>query len=549
MPKPIHVGLVLVAAVAGATQVPKKAVQAQTAACEAATNAGVVRGQDLGLSCQFLGIPYAAPPTAALRWKPPQPPAPWDGVRDAIAPPANCPSVNPASGLPGGSEDCLKLNLWVRNPLPGVPAPVIVWLHAGAFAFASANFPSHRSQRLAEETGVIVVAPNYRLGPFGFLVHEALASEDPARPVSGNYGLLDQRAALAWVHDNIANFGGDPDNVTIAGTSAGGESAGLHLVSPGSAGLFHRAVVHSGPVTARWPSAAEMAPQGDALASALGCTDQAAVLSCLRAVPQNTVLTGLTQGVQPIVEPAGRVFWLPVVDGLEIPDQPRELYDTGQFTRVPVVLGYTRDEGAGAFITRSFPLGVSAAQYDAWLDTEFDTDAPAVRAMYPVDGFATPADAMARVLGDGNFTCEGQRLARTLALARNPVYVFSYEYEIDDLFKDRVIHGVESNILFGNNYGPPNFVPHVLDASDLALHAAMAGYWTRFAATGNPNTDDGSAVQWPPFKAPAGIGRGALQYLVLDAVIEERTRLKHVECAFWEPFFLRSMVAGVPAGQ
>lgn len=549
MSRAIRFGLLMLAA-AGTTHLPSPTALAQSPACQTLTAAGAVQGQNLGSSCAFLGIPYADPPTGGFRWKPPRPATPWSGVRDAIAAPANCPSINPQTGVPGGSEDCLKLNLWVRNPLPSAPAPVIVWLHAGAFAFASANFPAHRGQRLAEETGVIVVAPNYRLGPFGFLVHEALAGDDPARPVAGNYGLLDQRAALAWVRDNIASFGGDPTNVTVAGTSAGGESAGLHLVSPGSAGLFHRAALHSGPVTAKWPTAAEMAPQGHALAEALDCTDSdpATVLACMRAAPQNTVLTRLSQGLQPVVEPPGRVFWLPVVDGLEIPDQPRTLFSTGQFARVPVILGFTRDEGAGPFITRSFAMGVSAVQYDAWLDSEFITDAPAVRAMYPVNAFPTPADAMARVVGDGNFICEGQRLARMFSHARNPVFVFSYEHEIDDLFPDRVIHGVESNILFGNNYGPPNFPPYVLNATDLALHAAMAGYWTRFAATGNPNSDDESVVEWPRFRAPEGIGRGSLNYLILDPSIREGLRLKEAECAVWEPLFLRSMLAGVPAG-
>ena len=138
-----------------------------------------------------------------------------------------------------GSEDCLRLNVWVADPLPNGPAPVIVWLHTGAFTGASANFAGTNGRRVAEETGAVVVAPNYRLGPFGFLVHPALAAEPEG--TAGNYGLLDQRAALRWVQENIAQFGGDPDNVTLAGTSAGGQSVGLHLVSPGSSGLFHRA--------------------------------------------------------------------------------------------------------------------------------------------------------------------------------------------------------------------------------------------------------------------------------------------------------------------
>ena len=232
-------------------------VRAAQAACAATTGAGNVEGLDRGASCEFLGIPYAAPPIGALRWKAPQPAAPWDATLMVKTPPSGCPTVNEPAGTLAGNEDCLRLNVWVRDPFPPQPAPVIVWLHTGSFFGTYANFASHNGRRLAEETGAIVVAPNYRLGPLGFLVHNALAAEDPAHPVSGNYGLLDQRAALQWVRENIAAFGGDPDNVTLAGTSAGADSVGLHLVSPASAGLFHRAIIESGTPTIRWPSHAE----------------------------------------------------------------------------------------------------------------------------------------------------------------------------------------------------------------------------------------------------------------------------------------------------
>ena len=192
---------------------------------------------------------------------------------------------------PAGNEDCLKLNVWVRNPLPSTPAPVIVWLHTGGFVAASANFASHDGRHFTEETGVIIVAPNYRLGPLGFLVHSALAAEDPNHAVSGNYGLLDQRKALEWVRDNIAAFGGDPNNVTIAGTSAGADSVGLHLVSPGSQGLFHRAIIESGTPTLQWPTHAESIAQGDAFATALGCVDPITLLACLRGKTFAQVLT------------------------------------------------------------------------------------------------------------------------------------------------------------------------------------------------------------------------------------------------------------------
>jgi len=522
--------------------------RAEVVSCYVTTASGDVEGLDVGASCAFLGIPYAAPPVNALRWKPPQPAAPWATAYPAITNPPNCPNVN--AGPPAGNEDCLKMNVWVRNPLPSTPAPVIVWLHTGGFVAASANFQSHKGQRLAEETGVIIVAPNYRLGPLGFLVHSALAAEDPQHPVSGNYGLLDQRAALQWVKDNIAAFGGDPNNVTLAGTSAGADSVGLHMVSPGTGGLFHRAVIHSGTPTIRWPTHAEAAAQGDAFATALGCLDPATVASCMRQKSFNAVLTALPLASMAVGEPpASRVFWQPVVDNFEIPDQPRLLFQIGRFHYVPTIVGFMRDEAAGPFVTRTFPAGVTQSQYDAWLATEFGADAAAVGAQYPAASYPLPSDAMAQVVGDGHFVCEGRRLARLLSESQVPVYFFSYEYVIDDVFPDRAIHGLESSILFGNNYVPAQYPNHPLNAADLALHAKMAGYWTRFAATGTPNVDDDTVFHWPAFKDPVGLGRGSNQFIVLDSVIRKDKRPREDACDFWEPYFLRSMLGKEPAGQ
>jgi para-nitrobenzyl esterase len=520
---------------------------ATPASCLVTTTSGDVQGLDVGPSCAFLGIPFAAPPTGARRWKPPQPATPWSTPLSVTTNPPSCP--NTTAGPPAGNEDCLKLNVWVSKT-PAAPAPVIVWLHTGGFVGASANFPSHNGRRLAEETGAIVVAPNYRLGPLGFLVHSALAAEDPAHQVSGNYGLLDQRAALQWVRDNIAAFGGDPANVTLAGTSAGGDSVGLHLVSPGSAGLFHRAAIHSGTPTIKWLTHSESISQGDAFATALGCTDPATVASCMRSKSRDAVLTALPMSMMGVGEPTpNRAWWQPVVDGVEVPDQPRTLFELGQFHYVPTIIGFTRDEGAGAFITRTFPSGVTLAEYQAWLGTEFGGAAAAVEAQYPAGNYPLPADAMAQVIGDGQFVCGGRRLARTLSDRRVPVYFFSYDYVIEDVFPDRVTHGVESNILFGNNYVPNQFPNHMLDADDLALHAAMAGYWTRFAATGNPNANVATAPHWPEFTDNLGQGRASNKYIVFNREVGAGKRLQESACDFWEPYFLRTMLGKLPAWQ
>ena len=247
---------------------------------------------------------------------------------------------------------------------------------------ASANLPDSNGRSLAERTGAIVVAANYRVGPFGFMGHPALSAEDPGYRSSGNYGFLDQRAAMAWVRDHIAAFGGDPNNVAIAGQSAGGNSVSLHMVSPGSAGYFNRAIIQSGFASSRWSTLADAEALGDRLASAFGCSDPAQVLACLRSLTPAQVLLAFPNGQQEFSE-TPRVAWAPVVDGLDIPDQPRRLYESGAFNHVPLIIGTTRDEG-WIYVDRSFPAGLTVEEYQAAVAAEFGAaDAPAILARYP----------------------------------------------------------------------------------------------------------------------------------------------------------------------
>jgi para-nitrobenzyl esterase len=448
----------------------------------------------------------------------------------------------------------------VSNPPPS-RAPVLVWIHTGSFVAASANFPGTNGQRLAEETGVIVVEANYRLAAFGFLAHSALESEDPARRSTGNYGLLDQRAALEWVRDNIAGFGGDPNNVTLGGTSAGGQSVGLHMVAPGSDGLFHRAIVESASPTTRWRTRESGIAQGNALAASLGCTDAATVLPCMRSKTLSQIATALTQASAQVVEPIGREFWEPIVDGVELPDQPRTLFEQGDFAHVPTIIGENRDEGWGSFttpfITRTFPTGVTLAQYQAWVANEFGAAASQVLAAYPASDYASPQEAMARLVGDGQFVCEARRLGDLIAdgglrgrgphpdhgtgkRVKAPVFMYSYEYVLNDLAPNLVIHGLEANIIFGNNYVTPVFAAnHALTAVDLALHTIMAGYWIQFAASGDPN--GGSLLPWLEYR------KNHDNYLVFDLALANRTDQRADACEFWSPFFFQSMVGPVPA--
>lgn len=282
--------------------------------------------------------------------------------------------------------------------------------------------------------------------------------------------------------------------------------------------------------------------------SALGCTVPATVVTCIRSASRNAVLSALPQGSQQVLESAGAAYWEPSVDGVVIPDQPRILFESGVFNRVPTIVGFNRDEGWGSFtsrfITQSFPAGVTAAQYQAWVMNEFGPYAASVLGLYPAG--SSPAQTMATLIGDVQFICEARRVARAIEASGMRMYLYSYEYIINDLSPDLVLHGVEGNILFGNNYIAPIFPVHALTAADLALHAQMAGYWTRFAATGNPNRGD-SAFSWPPFTRPNGNGRGNDKYIVLASTLSEGGRLREKQCNFFEPFFFRSVLGAVPA--
>lgn len=531
---------VLIGAVAGGCVSSSREGRQRDVSCLVATMSGDVQGVDRGSSCAFLGIPFAVPPIGDLRWKPPRSAAPWaPATLNATSAPSPCPSINPpGTETTQGSEDCLTLNIWVPDPTPASPAPVIVWIHAGAFIAGSASATAHNGQAMAERTGAIVVASNYRLGPFGFLGHRALTAEDAAYPSSGNYGLLDQRAALAWVRDHIAAFGGNPDNVTIAGQSAGAHSVSLHIVSPRSAGYFGRAIMQSGYASTRWQTLAAAESAGDEFAAALGCTDPSQVLRCLRSKTRDRVLLARPSGQQQFAETA-RAPWGPVVDGLEVPDQPRTPYETGSFNHVPVIIGATRDEG-WVYVDRSFPAGLTAAVYAATVETEFGTaDASAILATYPVTDFPAPKHALARIAGDVEAICEARRVARLIERAGSPVYLYSFERRTDATGGDHVIHGSDTNFVFGNNVDRP--APHILDEDDLALFGAMSGYWTRFAAAGDPNSRDAGTLRWRPFEHS--------NYIVFDWPIRERRGWREAPCDFWEPFFLGSVAGPIPSSQ
>ena len=307
----------------------------------APTQSGPVRGFVNGGVEGFLGIPYAAPPVGDLRWRPPQPVQSWTDVRDAMKFGAYCAAAKSTNGPRSESEDCLFINVWrPAKTARDARLPVYAFIHGGGFINGSSNQADMTD--IVEQTGVIGVSFNYRLGPLGFFSHPAITQD------SGDFGLMDQQAALRWVHDNIAGFGGDPARVTLGGESAGGYSVCAHLTAPGSAGLFSQAMMQSGscisiPLAAAQKNAAEIAEQ-------VGCKGPDAA-SCLRAVPAGKLIDVPYPGVAA----------LPTDGTSVLPTAPRKAVAEGNFQRVAIVIGSNRDEGR---TFRQGDIGWKESDYD-----------------------------------------------------------------------------------------------------------------------------------------------------------------------------------------
>ena len=451
---------------------------------EVDTDKGRVTGLVEGGVAEFRGIPYAAAPIGALRFRPPQPRAAWSQTLDATQFGSACPQ-SARLGTPSVNEDCLSLNVYA--PLSEQERrPVLVFIHGGSFNAGSsgvaANGPDYRGNDIAARSGAVVVTVNYRLSILGFLASPALDAESD-QGVSSNYGLQDQQEALRWVQRNIAQFGGDPGRVTIFGESAGGISVLYHLVSPGSAGLFGRAIMESSDDGASLPLAtAETLEQP--VVAALGCGDAPDVAACLRALPVETIVnSGLNVG--------------PIIDGATVPGQPRDLIADGRFNQAPLIIGTNRDEGTYFVALAANAAGrtLTAADYDAVIRTNFGAAAtPAIEAAYPLTAYPSPAQALAAVQTDSFFACPSDAVRQALA---PQVSVWGYEFAASDPVQnfplppapaDLVLgdaHTTELAYVFGHD-GQGNRLP---TRADRLLSAQMIGYWTNLAASGDPNTE------------------------------------------------------------
>jgi len=493
-------------------------VSAAPARCDSAlpvakTGLGEVHGVVRGNVREFLGIPYAAPPVGALRWQPPKPHEAWTGILDTSHPGHDCPQMRFLHRGMEGSEDCLYLNVYSPDPTPEA-LPVMVWIHGGTFvAGAGAWFPA---RNLAARGRLVVVTINYRLGALGFLANRSLDASEPQR-ISSNYGLLDQQAALRWVRESIAAFGGDPHRVTIAGESAGAISIGLQLVSPGAAGLFDRGIIESGPFLGplhHTRTLAEAEERGDRFAAKLGCDKAADVAKCLRAKTTEEVLNAIPAH---LLE-AGELPWAPIVDGHVIPQQPAEAIAAGHFNKAPIINGSNRDEGT---LFTAFSKPITAEQYQRAVNAQAGKYAGTLLAAYPASAYPSPAQAAAAALGDINFSCRVVKASEMLS-ASVPVY----EYEFDDpeapnlsypgaRFPLGAYHSAEIQYVFGS------LEPRSVSKAQRDLSDRMIDYWTDFISFREP---------WQRFDASAP----KILSLAPDAIGYESDYRKAHHCALWD---------------
>jgi len=493
---------------------------------------GDVQGSQNGMTRQFLGIPFATPPIGPLRWRPPAPVTPWQGVLQADTFSRPCAQLASIQAGASDNEDCLYLNVWTPDPAPARPRPVMVWFHGGGNEQGSASdavpFPGvpglfYDGQVLAQERDVVVVTINYRLNAFGFFAHAALAGEDPSYPYAGNQGLLDQRAALEWVRANVIAFGGNPKKVTIFGESAGSEDVCFHVASPGSHGLFRRGISESGGCTTRQPTAAEGAAAAEAFTAAVGCGGAADELGCLRQLPASTLLAH---------QPADGLG--PVVDGGFLPDQPRTLFDTGHYARVPYLLGSNKDEGTLFFL--GVPPVTTEAEYLAALQERYGPLADQVAAVYPASDFATPQDALVRAFGDSILVCSTYDTARRAAAGGARTYLYNFAREIPIPVLQSIglhaFHGSEIVYVFGS-ITPPT-------PDDAALGATMRDYWTRFARSGSPNLH--GLFTWPRYTLSGD------RRINLDVDLGVLTGFRRRECEFWWSVYDAQFAGGSPSG-
>ena len=481
------------------------------------TAGGLVEGAAVagGAVRAFKGIPYAAPPVGDLRWKPPQPAAPWSGVRKADAFGPRCMQARVFGDMvfrDEASEDCLNLNVWTPAASANERLPVMVWIYGGGFQAGSASEARQDGERLARK-GVVVVSMNYRLGIFGFFSHPELTKESPHH-ASGNYGLLDQSAALKWVQQNIAAFGGDPKNVTIFGESAGSFSVSAQMASPLSQGLFHRAIGESGAFfpgpNAGLPAlpVAETEKNGDAFGTSIGATS----LAALRAKTADEILKAMT--------PPMMFRFTPNVDGYFLPASTASIFAGGKQAKLPLLAGWNADEVRAGVVLG--PRKPTAQSFAADAKTRYGDQAEALLKVYPAANDAEALESAAALAGDlfiGYSTWKW--LDAHSQTGGSPVYRYSFNRKIP-VAPDAKVNGVAATSadIGARHAGEIEYVFGTLDSipnvawteDDRKLSETMMTCWSNFARTGDPN---GGGATWPAYTKAGGY-----QVMHLDTTIK-----------------------------
>jgi para-nitrobenzyl esterase len=481
---------------------------------------GQIRGTTLAGGAAFKGIPFAAPPTGERRWREPMPVQPWSGVRDATRFGAICPQApSPIVGeaIKTASEDCLFLNVWTAQwPVAGAARPVMVWIPGGGNFAGAASQAVYDGEPLARR-GVVLVTLNYRLGAFGFFSHPALTRESPRR-ASGNQGILDQIAALRWVQENIARFGGDPKNVTIFGESAGSLDVSVLMTSPLSKGLFHRAIAESGAVVlVGEPSTlAEAEKRGQAAAARWKVPADASV-EMLRAVPTAEIIAAQANlfgdGIANLFPNLGIT-----VDGYVFPRKPAQVFATGGQHRVPMLLGSNaREQVPGSVVAKDLPQAIADA---------YGPLAPRALKLYasaPDPVYGTPAEQWGT---DTSFRCSTVAQAMWHSAAGQSTFEYEFALVPPERAALGAVHASELSHVFGTyaqgliGVGPPARATE----ADARVSDVMQRYWTNFAKTGDPNGPGLPA--WPKFDPNS---RGYVEFTSSGAAAKQGLRRQYCD--------------------